>query len=178
VWALAGLYGALGPALVSTLTGSKSVVLGGMSLFVLAAVAVVAVAVLRHTRPRAVMLTGIVGLLVGVVVTLVALGVRSPVLFFAGTVISGVGFGSGFQGGIRTVVPLAAAHERSGVLSLLYVVSYLGMGVPAVVAGFLIVHGAGLLGAAREYGVALLVLAVLALVGLLRSGRRKVDRSV
>ncbi|HEY0805143.1 MAG TPA: MFS transporter [Pseudonocardiaceae bacterium] len=178
VWALAGLYGALGPALVSTLTGSKSVVLGGMSLFVLAAVAVVAVAVLRHTRPRTVMLTGIVGLLVGVVVTLVALDVRSPVLFFAGTVISGVGFGSGFQGGIRTVVPLAAAHQRSGVLSLLYVVSYLGMGVPAVVAGFLIVHGAGLLGAAREYGVALLVLAVLALVGLLRSGRRKIDRSV
>ena len=178
VWALAGLYGALGPALVSSLTGSTSVVLGGMSLFVLAAVAVVAVAVLRHTRPRTVMLTGIVGLLVGVVVTLVALGVRSPVLFFVGTAISGVGFGSGFQGGIRTVVPLAAAHARSGVLSLLYVVCYLGMGVPAVVAGFLIVHGAGLLGAAREYGVALLVLAVLALVGLLRSAGRKIDRSV
>ena len=33
VWALAGLYGALGPALVHALTGSGSVVLGGASLW-------------------------------------------------------------------------------------------------------------------------------------------------
>src|SRR5580765_1446491 len=36
VWALAGLYGALGPALVHALTGSGNVVLGSLSLFVLA----------------------------------------------------------------------------------------------------------------------------------------------
>jgi predicted MFS family arabinose efflux permease len=174
VWALAALYGALGPSLVSTLTGSHSVVLGGLSLFLLAGVAALTVVVLRGTRPRTVMLIGIVGLVTGVVLTLVALSVRSPAVFFAGTVVSGVGFGSGFQGGIRTVVPLAAAHERSGVLSLLYVVSYLGLGVPAVAAGFLIVHGAGLIDAARAYGVALIVLAALALVGLSRS----IDRSV
>jgi predicted MFS family arabinose efflux permease len=174
VWALAGLYGALGPALVSRLTGSRSVVLGGLSLFLLAGVAALTVVVLRAVPPRTVMLIGTVGLVTGVVVTLIALDAGSAPMFFAGTVISGVGFGSGFQGGIRTVVPLAAPHERSGVLSLLYVVCYLGMGVPAVAAGFLIVHGAGLVGAAREYGVALIVLAVLALVGLSRS----IDRSV
>ena len=175
VWALAGLYGALGPALVATLTGSRSVVLGGLSLFLLAGIAPAAVIALRGTQPRKVMLTGIVALALGVVVTLVALSLpasdSSPAtaLFFAGTLISGIGFGSGFQGGIRTVVPLAAAHERSGVLSLLFVISYLGMGLPAVAAGFLTVHGAGLIGAARDYSVALLVLAALALVGLLRS---------
>ena len=175
VWALAGLYGALGPALVSTLTDSRSVVLGGLSLFVLAGVAAVAVIVLRAARPRTVMLTGIVALALGVVVTLASLSLPASssslatALFFAGTAISGIGFGSGFQGGIRTVVPLAAAHERSGVLSLLFVISYLGMGLPAVAAGFLAVHGQGLTGAAREYGAALLALAALALVGLLRA---------
>jgi predicted MFS family arabinose efflux permease len=174
VWALAGLYGALSPAIVSTLTGSHSVVLGGLGLFLLAGVAALTVLVLRAVPPRTVMLVGIVGLVIGVVVTLVALGAGSAPLFFVGTVISGVGFGSGFQGGIRTVVPLAAPHERAGVLSLLYVVCYLGMGVPAVAAGFRIVHGAGLVAATREYGVALIVLAVLALVGLSRS----IDRSV
>jgi predicted MFS family arabinose efflux permease len=174
VWALAGLYGALSPAIVSTLTGSHSVVLGGLGLFLLAGVAALTVLVLRVVPPRTVMLIGIVGLVIGVIVTLVALGAGSAPLFFVGTVISGVGFGSGFQGGIRTVVPLAAPHERAGVLSLLYVVCYLGMGVPAVAAGFRIVHGAGLVAATREYGVALIVLAVLALVGLSRS----IDRSV
>ena len=73
---------------------------------------------------------------------MLALAIKSTPVFFLGTAISGVGFGSGFQGGIRTVVPLAAAHERAGVLSLVYIVSYLGLGVPAVVAGFVIVHGA------------------------------------
>jgi MFS family permease len=106
-----------------------------------------------------------------VAVTLGALDARSIALFFVGTAISGIGFGSGFQGGIRTVVPRAAAHERSGVLSLLYTVSYLGMGLPAVVAGVLVVHGSGLIDTAYEYGAALIVLALLALAGLLRTPR-------
>jgi predicted MFS family arabinose efflux permease len=169
VWALAGLYGALGPAVVSTLTGSHSVVLGGLSLFLLAGVAAAVVVVLRGAPPHRVMAVGIVALILGVSLTLLALSARSAALFFIATAISGVGFGSGFQGGIRTVVPLAAPHERAGVLSLLYVVSYLGMGLPAVAAGYLTVHGQGLTGAVRDYGVAVIALAVLASAGLLRS---------
>jgi MFS family permease len=171
VWALAGLYGALGPSLVRALTGSASVVLGGVSLTVLTAPAVAAVYLLRKAPARAVMLTGIAALVAGVAITLVALGTGSAWLFFAGTAVSGVGFGSGFQGGIRTVVPAAAPHERAGVLSLLFTVSYLGMGVPAVAAGFLAVHGAGLTGAARDYGAALIVLAALALAAVTRTRR-------
>ena len=171
VWALAGLYGALGPALVRTLTGSSSIVLGGLSLTVLTATAASSVYLLRKAPARAVMVAGIAALVAGVAVTLVALSTSSAGLFFVGTAISGIGFGSGFQGGIRTVVPAAAPHERAGVLSLLFTVSYLGMGVPAVAAGFLAVHGAGLTGAARDYGVALIALAALALAALSRTRR-------
>src|SRR5581483_9650917 len=141
VWALAGLYGALGPALVHALTGSGNVLLGALSLFVLAGSAVVAIVALRRTAARTVMLAGIVALIAGVAVTVLAVRLGSAVVFFAGSAIAGIGFGSGFQGGIRTVVPLAAAHQRAGLVSLLYVVSYLGLGVPAVVAGFGVVHG-------------------------------------
>jgi MFS family permease len=177
VWALAALYGALGPALVQALAGSGDVVLGGLSLTVLAAFAVLAIFALRTGAARTVMLTGIAALVAGVAVTLLALTVKSTALFFAGTAISGVGFGSGFQGGIRTVVPRVAAHERAGVLSLIFVVSYLGLGVPAVAAGFLAVHGAGLLGAARYYGAALMLLAALALLALVRAERKERKRS-
>jgi MFS family permease len=166
VWALAGLYGALGPALVRTMTGSASEILGGLSLTTLTAAAVIAVYLLRNVPARSVMLTGIASLVTGTIITLVALDAGSVALFFAGTAVSGLGFGSGFQGGIRSVVPQAAPHERAGVLSLLFTVAYLGMGVPAVGAGFLAVHGLGLLGAARYYGLALIVLAALALAGL------------
>jgi Major Facilitator Superfamily len=173
VWALAGLYGALGPSLVQALTGSSNVVLGGASMTTLTVTAVAAVYLLRNTSARAVMITGIGALVGGVAITLIALGTGSAALFFIGTAVSGIGFGSGFQGGIRTVVPLAAPQERAGVLSLLFVVSYLGMGVPAVAAGFLAVHGAGLTGAARDYGVALIVVAALALATLSRSRRSR-----
>jgi predicted MFS family arabinose efflux permease len=173
VWALAGLYGALGPALVHALTGSGDVVIGALSLFALAASAVGAVVVLRRAPAATVMLVGILALIAGVGVTVTAVSAGSAALFFAGSVIAGVGFGSGFQGGIRTVVPLAAAHERAGLVSLLYVVSYLGLGVPAVLAGFGVVHGGGLISTARYYGAAVIALAVLALFGLLknRAGR-------
>jgi len=168
VWALAGLYGALGPALVRALTGSDEVVLGSLSLFVLAASAVAAIIFLRRAGARTVMLLGILALITGVAVTVMAVSLGSVVVFFAGSVIAGAGFGSGFQGGIRTVVPLAAAHERAGLVSLLYVVSYLGLGVPAVLAGFGVVHGGGLIDTARYYGAAVIALAALALFGLLK----------
>jgi MFS family permease len=171
VWALGGFYGALGPALVHVLTGSGAVVLGSLSLFSLAASAVVAIVALRGTAARTVMLFGVLALIIGVAVTLLAVTLGSVPVFFIGSVIAGVGFGSGFQGGIRTVVPLAKAHERAGVVSLLYVVSYLGLGGPAVLAGFGVVHGGGLINTTRYYGAAVIALAALALVGLLRRPR-------
>jgi MFS family permease len=169
VWALAGLYGALGPALVHALTGSGNVLLGALSLFVLAGAAVGAIIALRRAAARTVMLAGVAALITGVAVTVLAVSLGSVALFFAGSAIAGVGFGSGFQGGIRTVVPLAAAHQRAGLVSLLYVVSYLGLGVPAVLAGFGVVHGGGLIDTARYYGAAVIALAALALLGLLRN---------
>src|SRR5215475_2015890 len=80
VWALAGLYGALGPALVHVLTGSDDVVLGGLSLFVLAGSAVVATILLRRTAARTVMLFGIGALVAGVGITLAALSAGSAAL--------------------------------------------------------------------------------------------------
>jgi hypothetical protein len=169
VWALAGLYAALGPSIVQALTGNAGVVLGSASLTALTVTAVSSVYLLRKVPPRTVLVWGIGGLVAGVAITLIALGTGSVALFFAGTAVSGVGFGAGFQGGIRTVVPVAAPHERAGVLSLLFVISYLGMGVPAVAAGFGATDGLGLLGSARVYGIALIVLAGLALAGLRRT---------
>jgi MFS family permease len=116
-----------------------------------------------------VMLVGILALITGVAVTVLAVSLRSAALFFAGSAIAGAGFGSGFQGGIRMVVPLAAAHQRAGLVSLIYVVSYLGLGVPAVLAGFGVVHGGGLINTARYYGAAVIALAALALFGLMRN---------
>jgi MFS family permease len=172
VWALAGFYASLGPALIAELIGSNSAVYGGLGLFVLAGAAAASVLLLRDQNAHTVMLIGIGSLMAGVAVVLASISAHSPVGFFAGTAVAGVGFGSGFQGGVRLVMPLAASHERAGTLSVLYVVSYLGMSGPAVVAGVLVVHAGGLSTTAREYGVAVILLAALALTGLVRTRAR------
>ncbi|MDJ0347263.1 MFS transporter [Streptomyces sp. H10-C2] len=166
VWALAGLYGSVIPAVVRSVVGSDSLLLGGLALFTLAGSGAVTVLLLRNAAPGRVMLLGTVALIVGVGVTLLAVDHNVTALFFIGTVIAGVGFGGGFQGAIRTIVPLAAPHERSGLLSTIYVLSYLAMGLPAVIGGFLVVYGGGLLATTREYGIAVMALGALALLGL------------
>jgi len=173
LWSLGGLYASLGPALVAQITGQHSFVLGGLSVAVLAGTGAASVLLLRAAPPAAVMLTACIALVAGVGITLVAVQLSSETVFFAGTVVAGAGFGAGFQGVVRSVLPHAPAHQRSGVLSLIWVVSYLALGLPAVLAGVLVVHGGGIPGTAREYGSAVMLLAALALAGLVRSQRHR-----
>ena len=171
-WALAGFYGSLGPALVRRILGSSSLAAGGLTLFVLAGSGALTVLLLRRWPALRMMNLGAVALIVGVGLTLIAAARGTAPLFFAGGALAGVGFGAGFQGAIRTVLPRTAAADRAGVLSVLYVISYLAMGLPAVLGGLRVVHGGGLLATSREYGAAVMALAALALVGGLARARR------
>ncbi|QFX86907.1 MFS transporter (plasmid) [Streptomyces sp. SYP-A7193] len=170
-WALAGFYGSLGPALAGRLSGSDSSVVAGLGLFLLTVAATVSAAVLGRVSPRRAMVLGIAVLMAATLAALAAVGAESAPGFFGSTVVAGIGFGAGFQGGLRTVVSRAEPRERAGLMSVLYVVSYLGMGVPSVVAGVLVVHGGGLVPTARLYMWAVLALSAAALVGLLLTSR-------
>ena len=75
------------------------------------------------------MLGGMAALIGGVALTLFAIRHTSTAWLFAGIILAGSGFGAGFQGAIRTVIPLAGADQRAGVLSILYVIAYLSMGL-------------------------------------------------
>jgi MFS family permease len=171
-WSLAGLYGPLSPALISGLVHSSSAVWGGLPFFVLTASGALSVLLLRQKPARLVMLLGMSALVVGMAIILVSVGsgtggTAQDIGFFIGTAVAGVGFGNGFQAGIRMVAPLTAPHERAGVLSLLYVGAYLGLSLPSVIAGFLVVYAGGLLDTMRECGIAAMVLAVVSLAALM-----------
>lgn len=170
VWALAGFFGALGPALLRALMNT-SIVTAGLLLFVLGIVGSITVVLLRNAAARSVMLTGITALILGMIITLVSVMTESIPGFFLGLALGGVGFGAGFQGSLKTVMPLVEAHERAGVLSLLYIVCYVGFGLPTVVAGFLVVYAGGLPRTANEYSVAIILLALVALLGLRRGSK-------
>jgi hypothetical protein len=165
---MAGFYGALAPALLKRLLGVSSPAIGGLTLFVLAGSGAALVLLLRNLPARALLRAGTASLFAGVGLTLVAFAHASTVAFFLGTAAAGAGFGLSFQGAVRSVVPLAEAHERAGVLSVVYIVSYLSMGLPAILGGVRVVHGGGLATTAREYGTVVMALSLAALVGALR----------
>jgi len=176
VWSLASLYASLGPSVVAGLVGTRSAALGGLSLFTLAAAGAVGVLATRRWPTARLARIGAGALAVGAALTVVALLAGSAVGFFAATAVAGLGFGTGFQGAVRSLVPLAAPHERAGVLSLVFLVSYLAFGLPAVAAGFLVGHGTALLATAEGYGGVVGLLAVVALAGQLAAataGRRR-----
>ena len=166
-WSLAGFYGSLGPAMMRGLLGSSSSVLAGLTLFTLAGGGATAVLMLRNWQPRPMMMRGAGALLLGTCITLSAMALGSAAVFFAGAIITGTGFGLGFQGAVRSVVSHVGPQERAGVLSIIYVACYLAMGLPAVIAGFGVVYGGGLLATSEQYGAAVIVLAGLALTGTL-----------
>jgi len=166
-WALAGFYGALGPAVVHQLLGLEASLHGGLALFTLAASGGLGVLLLQRRGAGTMMTLGATALLAGVGLALAALPRQSVPLFFLGTAVAGVGFGAGFQGAVRTVVAAALPRERAAVLSVVFVLSYLAMGLPAVVAGALVVRGHAVLDTAFGFGSTVMVLAGLALLGTL-----------
>ena len=165
-WSLAGFYGSLGPALLRSMTHSSSSLLGGLALFALAGSGSTAVWLTRAISTRTMLLVGIPLLVVGAGITLIAITYSSVAVFFIGTALAGAGFGVGFRGVITSVLPLVAPHERSGVLSFVYVVSYVAMGLPAVAAGFLVVYDGSILTTARIYIIAVMALAALACLSI------------
>ena len=167
VWALAGFYASLAPALVRSSFGLDSSLAGGIALFVLAGSAGICVLLTQRLDARILMIYSTSALLVGVGLAISSLYFHSATTFFLGTALSGSGFGAGFQGAIRTVVPRAAPEERGGVLSVIFLISYLAMGLPAVIAGYFVARSGDLLLTAQEFGAVVMVLAALALIGTL-----------
>jgi MFS family permease len=164
-WALGGFYFSLGPTLTAKVTGMHSPVVGGGMIFVLTVSAAVSVLLLRAWAPQRMLVSGIVALIAGVGITLLAIDSGHAVLFFLGTIVAGFGFGVGFLGALRTLLPLAQPHERAGLMAAYYILSYLAFCLPAILAGVLVSHF-GLIAASNYYGAALMALGGAALVGV------------
>ena len=166
VWAMGGFYLSLAPSLVRAATGSTSNLIGGGLVAVLTLSGALVIFTLRNRPASKVLRLGAALLAVGVALILTAVHSASLPLFFIATLIAGSGFGAGFLGALRSVVPLALPHERAGLMSAFYVLSYLAFCLPSLLAGNLI-RSVGLIATTDGYGAVLILLALGALVALL-----------
>lgn len=173
VWALGGFYASLAPSLVRTATGSTSNLIGGATVAVLTVTGALMIYSLRNQPADKVLRLGGRLLPVGVALVLMAVHGASLPLFFVGTLVAGCGFGAGFLGALRSVVPLALPHERAGLMSAYYVLSYLAFCLPSLLAGNL-TRSFGLVATTDGYGAVLILLSVGALLALMRQRSVKV----
>jgi hypothetical protein len=153
----------LAPTLVRGMLASNAPMFGGLAIFVLAATGGTAVLLLRNLQPRFMLALGSFSLVVGIGIVMLAMKHNSAALFFVGTAVAGLGFGPGFQGAVRSVVSVVAPHERAGTLSIVFIVSYISFGVPAIIAGSMVRHAA-LLPTAQVFSAAVMALAGAALI--------------
>ncbi|WP_085723249.1 MFS transporter [Pseudomonas sp. R37(2017)] len=166
-WALGGFYASLAPSLVRTATGSTSNLIGGATVAALTVTGALMIFTLRNRPATQALRLGGSLLPMGLVLVLLGVHGASLSLFFLGTLVAGCGFGAGFLGAVRSLVPLALPHERAGLMSAYYVLSYLAFCLPSLLAGIL-TRSFGLVTTTDGYGVVLIVLALGALAGLLR----------
>ena len=89
---------------------------------------------MRPSLPRWPLLAVACLLAAGVVVSSAGIVADSTALYLLGSAIAGAGFGWAFLGAFRTLTTMAAPADRGGVLSCIYVASYLAFSVPAVIA--------------------------------------------
>jgi predicted MFS family arabinose efflux permease len=170
-WALGGLYASLGPSLVAGVFGVDDHLVGSLLILALNGTGLVGSLTMRGGAPDRVMVVGALIFAAGVAGTVGALFSGSLAFFFVAAVVSGFGFGSAFLGAMATVTRGVAPGERAGLLSSVFVVSYLMFSLPAIAAG-LAAGRIGLERTAEIYGAAVLLLALSAAGGLMLRGRR------
>jgi MFS family permease len=158
-WALGGLYLLLMPSLVRAATGLTLPLVGSVAVSTLMLSGAVSVLALREMAAARVLSIAIAALIAGVAITLAGVWEQTVVLMLLGAAVAGIGFGAAFSGNLRTILPLAKTHERAGLLSAFYVISYLSFSLPAIAAG-LAVPELGLPMTATLYGAVVMTLAL------------------
>lgn len=171
VWALGGFYLSLMPSLLRLITGSNSPLLGGLAVTALTLSGAASMLVARKWSGTTILIRSMTCLILGVLITLGGVYTQSIPQLLVGTVIAGFGFGAGFFGSIRTVVPLVPAHERAGLLSAIFIICYLAFSLPTIIAG-LAIPTLGLPLTLDIYGAVVIVLAAISLIATLASSRR------
>ncbi|WP_086827141.1 MFS transporter [Allokutzneria sp. NRRL B-24872] len=166
-WGVAGLYLSLGPSLVAEVLHLRDHLVSGAVVCTLMIGAAVGSVLARGREPRSAMITGALGLALGLALTLVGLHSGSLGTLFLGSAVSGLGFGFSFLGAFATAAALAAPEHRAALFATIYTVNYLAFSLPAIAAGAA-ATSFGLAATADVYGVVVIVISLAAAAFLTR----------
>jgi MFS family permease len=169
-WMLAGLSGGLAPSMVRSVFHLNSGLLNGLSGFIAPATSVVIGLAIARLDPRRAMTIGIYAAIVGATGIIGGVFAGSLAIMITGQSIAGAGFGACLTASLLLIFPLAPAHQRAGVVTVIYIIAYIAFGVPVVVAGEL-AGPLGLVPTVFWYSTVTVLLALISLGAQLLVGR-------
>jgi MFS family permease len=166
-WAVTGLFLALVPSYALSLAGTTNLALAGAVVALLFGCSGGAQLLLAGGDVVRTQVWGL-ALLTGGMALLVAAGeTRRLSLLVAATAVAGIGQGLAFLGAMCQVQAIAPEQHKANVMSMFYVVTYVGTGLPVIGVGFLATR-ISLLSAVEIFAVTLAGLCALAVVVLPR----------
>ncbi|MER7394952.1 MFS transporter [Streptomyces sp. NPDC000151] len=171
LWAVGGFYLSLGPALTAAVLGERNTVIVGAVIAVLTGAGALGQLFLQRRTPLRILSYGSVTLIAGMLITMIGVAATIPAAYLLGTALAGFGYGASFLGAMRTLAAQAEPEERAAVFSVMFLISYLAFGLPAIVAGVFSTR-LGLTLTSIGYAVVVIALALLALLGLYVQRRR------
>ena len=137
-WALAGFYLGLSAEVLQNIFKVDSGLTDGAAVTIATGAGALTICASRRVAPRVTAIIGSAALMLGMLATLIAVAAHSLPLFIIGDAVGGIGIGAGFAAAMALVIPHARAHQRGEVFASVYIVSYLSLGLPALIAGLLV----------------------------------------
>ncbi len=134
-WSIAGLFLSLGSHLSGEIFHTTNHLTASIGIFALTGSAALAQLAFARTAPWAGAAFGSLALAIGMTLLVVGAAADSAVVFLAGAIIGGSGFGVAFLGGLRALTAVIPAEHRAAVMSAFYVVAYAAISLPAIAAG-------------------------------------------
>jgi MFS family permease len=136
-WSVLGVFLSLYPALTERATGHRSVIFVGAVVSMMAAASAVSQWMGGRFAPRRTAVVGNIGMVIALLGAVLAVRSGSTVAVLFDSVVLGAAFGLAFGGSLRHLSDVTPANARGQVMSAYYLLGYLAMGVPTVVAGAL-----------------------------------------
>ena len=171
-FAVLGLFTAVAPAFLAQLLGLSNHALAGLVVSVIFAASTSGQLSLERVPQRWALPAGCLILAAGAALVGAGIGQAALGLLVAGAAVAGFGQGLGFRAGMTAVTAASPTERRAEVASTFFVVLYVAISVPVIGVG-LAAQAIGLRLAGIGFAIVVAVLALAALLSLLRRGAVK-----
>ncbi|MDP9906052.1 MULTISPECIES: MFS transporter [Arthrobacter] len=163
-FAVFGVFTSIAPAFVGSLLDRPSRAISGLVVFAVFGAAAIAQTATSRLGLKKRQTGGLIAVAIGLVVLVIGMiGTNLPTLLTGG-VFAGAGAGMLFKAAVGAVAAMASPERRGGALAGLFLISYVGLSVPALAIG---IATLAISSTAAMTGLTVVLLITLAIVGTL-----------